>query len=176
MTPLEERFRQRLEIYKQQKTAISKDKNLKKRIEKVKNLSDFQQQRQIQFTKVRNIAAKLTSGKTGAEYKEGAGLRKNGIFGGTQKLGIRGVRSGFTNNPLSVQSQGKTNVVSPGAQWTTSGWREINYTPSQNNSNTASPVKKQPKQSRLDKKAQMLRERFGYKGPQIYGRDPLNLY
>lgn len=129
MTPLEERFRQRLEIYKEQQTGVSKDKNLKKRIEKeLTNPNDFQQQRQMDFAKVRNVASKIHYNTSGR------------ILGyGQEDASGKVIFSAFRNNlgkyipnkaPKSAVLEGNSiKALAPARRWTTSGYQSYGATP-----------------------------------------------
>lgn len=127
MTPLEERFRQRIELFKEQQTGVSKDKNLKKRLEKLQNKNDFQQQRLTDYTKVKNIASKI-------KFGTGPRLFGFGVEGINGQLSVR-ARSdeiGRLKPVNEIKSGGpksyfgaKMKVLEPGKKWTTSGYQSM---------------------------------------------------
>lgn len=112
VSPLEDAFKKKLQLFKEQTSGVSKETNLSKRIDKLKKLNknDFQQQRQIQHTLVKNTANK-------PEKTEATNKIANYVPG-AKALVIGGSGGGVP----SVKSKGGTKLLSPGKRWTTSGY------------------------------------------------------
>lgn len=127
MTPLEERFRARLDVYKQQKSGISRDKNLKKKLNKLDSESNFQQQRKISHAKVKNIGAKFDISRN---WRTQYTSNKGGVLGGflpRGQFGRIGIEKAGPTNYRSVG--GGLQALAKAKRWTTSGWQETGAMP-----------------------------------------------
>lgn len=110
-SPLEDAFRKRLQLFKEQTLEVAKEDNLTKRINKLKsNKNDFNQQRQVQTSLVKNSASTPISNEP---------VNKIGNYVPGAKALIVG--SSVESSPFK-KSKGGTKTLSTGKKWTTSGY------------------------------------------------------
>lgn len=110
MSPLEEAFRNRLALFKEQKHEVSKEQGVLKRLQKLRsNVNNFAQKRQMQHT--------LVKSKSGDGASEGVTKIANYVPGAKALIGT-GAKIGQT---------GSTKILAEGSRWTTSGYKPFSF-------------------------------------------------